>query len=38
VINTESKRVVSGVVSGPDRISVSAITTRMVNNMVVQPQ
>jgi flagella basal body P-ring formation protein FlgA len=37
-INTESKRVVSGVVSGPDRISVSAITTRMVDNMVVQPQ
>jgi flagellar basal body P-ring formation protein FlgA len=38
VLNIESKRVVSGVITGPDRINVSAITTRVVDNMVVQPQ
>jgi flagellar basal body P-ring formation protein FlgA len=38
VLNVESKRVVPGIVSGPDRVSVKAITTRMVDNMVMQPQ
>jgi flagella basal body P-ring formation protein FlgA len=38
VLNSESKRVVQAVVSGPDRVSVSAITTRVVDNMVVQQQ
>jgi flagellar basal body P-ring formation protein FlgA len=38
VMNSESKRVVQAVVSGPDRVSVAAITTRVVDNMVVQPQ
>ncbi len=38
VLNSESKRVVQAVVSGPDRVSVSAITTRVVDNLVVQPQ
>jgi flagella basal body P-ring formation protein FlgA len=38
VLNAESKRVVQAVVSGPDRVSVAAITTRVVDNMVVQPQ
>jgi flagella basal body P-ring formation protein FlgA len=38
VLNSESKRVVQAVVSGPDRVSVSAITTRVVDNMIVQPQ
>jgi len=38
VLNTESKRVVSGVVTGPDRINVGAITTRVVDNMVMQSQ
>ncbi len=38
VLNAESKRVVQAVVSGPDRVSVSAITTRVVDNLVVQPQ
>jgi len=38
VLNVESKRVVSGVVTGPDRINVGAITTRVVDNMVMQSQ
>jgi flagella basal body P-ring formation protein FlgA len=38
VLNSESKRVVQAVVSGPDRVSVSAITTRVVDNLIVQPQ
>ena len=38
VLNSESKRVVQAVVSGPDRVSVGAITTRVVDNMVVQPE
>ena len=38
VLNSESKRAVQAVVSGPDRVSVSAITTRVVDNLVVQPQ
>jgi len=38
VLNSESKRVVQAVVTGPDRVSVSAITTRIVDNMIVQPQ
>jgi flagellar basal body P-ring formation protein FlgA len=38
VLNVESKRAVSGVVTGPDRINVSAITTRVVDNMVMQSQ
>jgi len=38
VLNMESKRVVQAVVSGPDRVSVAAITTRVVDNMIVQPQ
>ena len=38
VLNLESKRVVQAVVTGPDRVSVSAITTRVVDNMIVQPQ
>jgi flagella basal body P-ring formation protein FlgA len=38
VLNAESKRVVQAVVSGPDRVSVGAITTRVVDNMVVQPE
>jgi flagellar basal body P-ring formation protein FlgA len=38
VLNIESKRVVQAVVSGPDRVSVGAITTRVVDNMVVQPE
>lgn len=38
VINTETKRVVSGVVSGPARVNVGPITTRVVDNMVVQSQ
>jgi flagella basal body P-ring formation protein FlgA len=38
VLNVDSKRVVQAVVSGPDRVSVGAITTRVVDNMVVQPE
>jgi flagellar basal body P-ring formation protein FlgA len=38
VLNIESKRVIQAVVSGPDRVTVGAITTRVVDNMVVQPQ
>ena len=38
VLNSESKRVVQAVISGPDRVSVGAITTRVVDNLVVQPQ
>ena len=38
VLNLESKRVVPCVVSGPDRVNVTAITTRMVDNSVVLPQ
>jgi flagella basal body P-ring formation protein FlgA len=38
VLNVESKRALSGVITGPDRINVSAITTRVVDNMVMQPQ
>ena len=38
VLNAESKRVVQAVVTGPDRVSVGAITTRVVDNMIVQPQ
>jgi flagella basal body P-ring formation protein FlgA len=38
VLNMESKRVVQAVVSGPERVSVGAITTRVVDNMIVQPQ
>jgi flagella basal body P-ring formation protein FlgA len=38
VLNVESKRVVSGVVTGPDRINVGAITTRVVDNMVMRSQ
>jgi flagella basal body P-ring formation protein FlgA len=38
VLNSESKRNLQGVVSGPDRVSVSAITTRVVDNLVVQPR
>jgi flagellar basal body P-ring formation protein FlgA len=38
VLNVESKRVVPGIVSGPDRVSVRAVTTRVVDNMVVQPR
>jgi flagella basal body P-ring formation protein FlgA len=38
VLNTESKRVVPGVVTGPGRVSVKAITTRVVDRMVMQPQ
>jgi flagella basal body P-ring formation protein FlgA len=38
VTNVESKRVVQAVVIGPDRVSVGAITTRVVDNMIVQPQ
>jgi flagella basal body P-ring formation protein FlgA len=36
VLNVESKRVVPGIVSGPGRVSVKAVTTRVVDNMVVQ--
>lgn len=32
VLNVESKRVVQGVVSGPDRVTVGAVTTRLVEN------
>jgi flagella basal body P-ring formation protein FlgA len=32
VLNVESKRVVQGVVSGPERVMVTAITTRMVDS------
>ncbi|HEY1979458.1 MAG TPA: flagellar basal body P-ring formation chaperone FlgA, partial [Xanthobacteraceae bacterium] len=32
VLNVESKRVVQAVVSGPDRVTVSAITTRVVDS------
>ena len=32
VINVESKRVVQAVISGPDRVTVGAITTRVVDN------
>jgi len=38
VLNMESKRVVPGVVTGPGRVSVKAITTRVVDRMVMQPQ
>jgi flagella basal body P-ring formation protein FlgA len=38
VLNMESKRVVQAVVSGPERVSVGAITTRVVDSMIVQPQ
>jgi flagella basal body P-ring formation protein FlgA len=38
VINVESKRAVQAVVTGPDRVSVGAITTRVVDNLIVQPQ
>ncbi len=38
VLNIESKRVVSGVVTAPDRINVGAITTRVVDNMVMRSQ
>ncbi len=38
VLNSESKRVVPGTVTGPDRISVKAVTTRVVDNMVMQAQ
>jgi flagella basal body P-ring formation protein FlgA len=32
VLNAESKRVVQGVVSGPDRVTVGPVTTRVVDN------
>jgi flagellar basal body P-ring formation protein FlgA len=32
VLNVQSKRVLQGVVSGPDRVTVSAVTTRFVDN------
>jgi flagella basal body P-ring formation protein FlgA len=32
VLNAESKRVVQAVVSGPDRVTVGAVTTRLVDN------
>ncbi len=32
VLNTESKRVVQAVVSGPDRVTVGPITTQVVDN------
>jgi len=38
VLNSETKRTLQGVISGPDRVTVSAITTRVVDNLVVQPQ
>ena len=38
VLNAESKRVVQAVISGPDRVTVGAITTRVVDNLVVQPR
>jgi flagella basal body P-ring formation protein FlgA len=38
VLNIESKRVVQAVVSGPDRVSVGAVTSRVVDSMIVQPQ
>jgi flagellar basal body P-ring formation protein FlgA len=38
VLNIESKRTVPGIITGPDRVSVKAITTRVVDNMVMQQQ
>jgi len=38
VLNSESKRVVQAVITGPDRVSVGPVTTHLVDNMVVQPQ
>ena len=32
VLNVESKRVVQAVISGPDRVTVGAVTTRVVEN------
>ena len=32
VLNVESKRVVQAVISGPDRVTVGAVTTRVVDN------
>ncbi len=36
VLNVESKRVVQAVVSGPGRVTVGAITTRVVDNSAVR--
>ncbi|HEX3503057.1 MAG TPA: flagellar basal body P-ring formation chaperone FlgA [Xanthobacteraceae bacterium] len=38
VLNVESKRVVPGIVAGPGRVTVKAVTTRVVDSMVMQPQ
>jgi flagellar basal body P-ring formation protein FlgA len=38
VLNVESKRTVPGVVTGPDRVSVKAVSTRVVANIAPQPQ
>lgn len=38
VLNVESKRVVQAVVSGPDRVTVSPVATRLVDNATATPQ
>jgi flagella basal body P-ring formation protein FlgA len=38
VLNLESKRVVQAVISGPDRVMVGAVTTRVVDNAAERPE
>jgi len=38
VLNTESKRVLQAVVSGPDRVTVGVIATRVVDNAAASPE
>ena len=38
VLNVESKRVVQAVISGPDRVTVGAVITRVVDNAAERPE